>query len=613
MADYVGNKGYIQLFPNGSQRFWRYKWEITDVDYINLTSTFTWTLTFVDTVGGYAINRYESGYVTTDYGTENEQKVYWSGYIKTDGSAGEWVFKTGTHTIQHDAAGSKANMPCVFYASWNGKTTQQSPKISLDRISAQPSITNVTNAAGATTLYDDDDFVITYENPAGTQVDSLQAGIAYDRSSPMDVEYMDIPKDATTHTLQLDDTQRAALYAYYSATKSNKFYFLIKVVFQDVTYTDYISATINLRNYTPTLSPTIADNNSATLRVTGNSKTLVKYMSNAAYKINAAAKKGATITEQFVTNGATYTTPTGTISAVASNTFYFGATDSRGDVVNDIVIFNGSGDLKWVEYIKLTTNIKSIKFNTNGSLDITVTGKFFNGNFGAANNKLTINYEVHPSDSAAGSWRSLGVVTPTVDDEGSYTYSFTLSGYDYLTRYEVSIKASDELMATDAVSKQVAAVPVFDWGENDFNFNVPVNFSQGFTQPLNALKQLWNGQQQMADSSTSIDLIEPISEQANGIVLIFTPYNSSTGLANDEKLQSFFVSKKVVQVMPRKMHTFMLIDSGNFATIGAKSLYIADDRITGYANNNTSGGATDTTGSIKYDNTKFVLRYVLGV
>ena len=330
-------------------------------------------------------------------------------------------------------------------------------------------------------------------------------------------------------------------------------------------------------------------------------------MSNVAYTIGANAIKGASITEQSVTNGRTYNAATGTIPNVESNTFYFSAKDTRGSVVNEEIIFNNNGNLKWVEYIKLTANISSIKFNTNGSLDITVTGKYFNGSFGNQSNTLTINYEVHPSTSAAGSWKSLGVVTPTVDADGSYTYSFTISGYDYLTRYEVSIKASDKLMATDAVTKQVAAVPVFDWGESDFKFNVPVNMSQGYTVPLNSMKQLWNGNYQFNGTTTAINLTTPISELPNGIVLVFAYTDGTTVF--DTNVQSFFVSKKAVQVRGTASHTFFLMSSANFGAIGAKTLQISDSQITG----NTLNGNKGTANGITYDNSKFVLRDVLGV
>ena len=49
-----------------------------------------------------------------------------------------------------------------------------------------------------------------------------------------------------------------------------------------------------------------------------------------------------------------------------------------------------------------------------------------------------------------------------------------IAGLDYKTKHKITVTVSDKL---DAVSKTVTVlpgIPVFDWGENDFAFNVPV-------------------------------------------------------------------------------------------------------------------------------------------
>lgn len=102
-------------------------------------------------------------------------------------------------------------------------------------------------------------------------------------------------------------------------------------------------------------------------------------------------------------------------------------------------------------------------------------------------------------------------------------------------------------------------------------------------------------------------LSEKISEQAEGIELVFCYYNGTSD--TNWGWQTFRVSKKIVELEPGGGHTFKL-SNGKFGSIGTKYLYINDDRIVGHADNNLTG----TSGSgITYANNKFVLRYVLGV
>lgn len=100
-------------------------------------------------------------------------------------------------------------------------------------------------------------------------------------------------------------------------------------------------------------------------------------------------------------------------------------------------------------------------------------------------------------------------------------------------------------------------------------------------------------------------LTEAVSAQPNGIVLVFSAYNG----ADDSNFgwETFFVPKQLV-ALSTAGHTFIL-GRGKFTYTGTKYLYIYNDRITGHADNNASG----TSNGITYNNSKFVLRYVIGV
>lgn len=102
---------------------------------------------------------------------------------------------------------------------------------------------------------------------------------------------------------------------------------------------------------------------------------------------------------------------------------------------------------------------------------------------------------------------------------------------------------------------------------------------------------LWSGSDQM-DSTTAINLDNPISEQTVGIVLIFSSYSEDA--AQNGNFSHHFVHKKFVELMPECTSSF---------TIGTaiKTLTIKDSSIVGDASNVTEG------------NSGYVLRYVIGV
>lgn len=123
---------------------------------------------------------------------------------------------------------------------------------------------------------------------------------------------------------------------------------------------------------------------------------------------------------------------------------------------------------------------------------------------------------------------------------------------------------------------------------------------------LRGQKVLWEGGKYMT-ADHQADLSEPVSQQDNGIVLVFSTYQN--GAPIDANFNSFFVPKKFVEIMGGFGSAFQM-NTVNFSTVGAKYLYIHDTYISGNENNNLIGTATS---GITFNNAMYVLRYVLGV
>ena len=117
---------------------------------------------------------------------------------------------------------------------------------------------------------------------------------------------------------------------------------------------------------------------------------------------------------------------------------------------------------------------------------------------------------------------------------------------------------------------------------------------------------LWSGGKYMTAEHIET-LAEPVSAQPSGIVLVFSEYVD--GEAKNQSFHRFFVDKTSVALESGVGCVFQMSTS-NLAYFATKYLYISDTRITGHANNNTTG--TGACG-ITYTNNRFVLRYVIGV
>lgn len=119
-------------------------------------------------------------------------------------------------------------------------------------------------------------------------------------------------------------------------------------------------------------------------------------------------------------------------------------------------------------------------------------------------------------------------------------------------------------------------------------------------------KVLWSGAYYM-QASHEITLSEAVTEQATGIVLVFSRYTG--GIVHDYNFNHFFVPKLFVSLHDGAGSQFLMSSDGSFAGMASKYLYIGDTIIKGHANNTLTG----TANGITFANNSYVLRYVIGV
>ena len=228
------------------------------------------------------------------------------------------------------------------------------------------------------------------------------------------------------------------------------------------TKTCTFTATVSESASKPTLSPTVVDNNSTTVALTGDNTKFIKYHSNAAVTTGAAARNSATLKSQKITCGSkSISSASGTINAVESGSFKFSATDSRGYTTSQTVTKT------LINYVKLTCDLQKSTPDISGNFTVTVKGNYFNGSFGATNNTLTIQYRYKENGGTYSNWKTINATL----SGNTYTAKDNLTGLDYQKIYVFQARATDKLSTKTTNEISIKSLPVFDWGKNDFKVN----------------------------------------------------------------------------------------------------------------------------------------------
>lgn len=212
----------------------------------------------------------------------------------------------------------------------------------------------------------------------------------------------------------------------------------------------------------PAVSGHVEDINPLTLELTGDANVLVKFYSTARCAIEAVARNGAVIVQKTVNGTDLHNTLD--IADVETGAFAFRTKDSRGYMCESPVIKTV------IPYIRLTANLAASRDDpTSGNATLNVNGSYYAGGFGAAENELLVRYRIGTAEYVT--------LEPEISD-GIYSATAALSGLDYTATHSIEVEVTDKLAT---VTKKVTVnkgIPVFDWGESDFAFHVPVDIPQ---------------------------------------------------------------------------------------------------------------------------------------
>lgn len=372
-----------------------------------------------------------------------------------------------TNRLYHDDEGKYSftiNFETFLDIYWSdvkiGWVIAESDEESLEPIYREATIISMPS------FNDEENPKISYRNPAGNTVKYLKAKLMIGETSFVSYKSIDKVKSGS-YTFELTSTQRTILRRAMSDSKRITVTGYIQVTYNDdVVYETSYDTTCSIVNATPTLAPTVIVTDGESLDVTYNEDSIIIGVSDIEYAFNATALKNATIVSYLVEcGGIKNTTAIGTMKDVYSPTFKFSVTDSRGNTASTEIT------KPFINYVPLTCVIEeeppTFTSDTEVEKKYVITGNYFNESFGSFPNVINLQVKITEGQTTTD-WTT---VTPVFDGN---TYQANIYyDADYKSNVKLEVQVSDNFM-TVTNSYSGKTVPVFDWSEDDFNFNVPV-------------------------------------------------------------------------------------------------------------------------------------------
>lgn len=447
--------------------------------------------------------RTNTGYTTYGKGT-CYCKINGSSYSQSISSSQEikhnsyTTLFSKTVTISHNADGSKSIYVEAkishdrFTSSYHGFT------VALSQIPRQANITAVAD------FTDEGNPTITYSNPAGDVVESLEACISLNGSTD-DVPYRPIDKIGTTYTFNLTSAERTTLRNACPNSNTLTVYFYVRTVIAGQTYWSNMSATMTIVNANPTITgASYKDNNATTTAITLNDQIIIQNQSQLLLSFSSlTALKSATLSSIAVTINALTQSLSLSGASQSNVSLAFGQVNTSSNINASITLTDSRGNQTT---IPLTITIEAwsaptaiITCNRQQNY-YPETDLYVNAEFASIGGKNSITITYYYKLSSASSWTTGGTMS---DDD---TVTITL---DNTQQWNVKVTVTDLFATTTYLLNVDKGIPIifFDREKRSMGVNCFPQYDESLESSGLVIDDIvYVGQQMLFDSYTANDM-----------------------------------------------------------------------------------------------------------
>lgn len=436
-------------------RYLTFAWSLSSQSIENNSSVISWTL---KGAGNASSSWYNAGNFkvvvngTTVYSSSTRIKLY-------NGT----TVASGNLTINHGSDGNKS-----FSASAQAGIYTVAVNCSGSGSFDLPPIARAATLTAAPNFTDEQSPTISYSNPAGNAVTTLQACISLTGSTD-NISYRDIPKTGSSYTFELTSSERNLLRQASPSSNTLNVIFYVKTVINGSTYYSTLNRTMTIVNANPTITGvSYKDVNSTTTAITGNDQKIIQDNSSVSFTFNVlTALKGASLTKIDITVNAVKLSTNLSGSSVSSETISYGTINSSSNLNASITLIDSRGNTTTVTKAlsilawSLPTAIISCARRNNyySETDITVNASY--ASLGG-NNTITIQYQTREQGSS--SWSALQSLQDNVQ---------TTINLDNTKAWDIKVIVTDRLGSSTYTLSIDKGIPIvyFDRALRSIGFN----------------------------------------------------------------------------------------------------------------------------------------------
>jgi hypothetical protein len=349
-----------------------------------------------------------------------------------------------------------------------------------------PEITDRALVTYAPTFTDDENYTVQYSCLENVTYDKLEASIYVKHFAEDDYQFSEfVYRDLTalqnpsvpnkSYTFQFTDEEIKALHTEFKEARGFTVSVSFKTTINGSAEYDNCQVPGRIIDQYPTITDiTIKQANSTIVELTGDESVMVAGEGMAEFQYTPTVYKQADMTKMVIINGiqSVKDMPQGIIDDPTSGDFHITVKDSRGLETTEVVT------LPIVPYFRPTCvqKISNVHTTETGSVvRVQASGKIYYDTFGVVYNGVKFEYRYTNEDGTMGAWRDFTGGVFIGEDERSYTVDFTIAGLTYNKSYTFQCRFSDRLHTVQSEQYTTTIATIFDWGNEDFNFNVPIN------------------------------------------------------------------------------------------------------------------------------------------